>query len=759
MKKHPGIFWSGLGLTALGVYVVISRLAPRACGVAGALVSRFIAPYTGNATIVLGVMIIAAGALLAFLKRPGARVGGIALLAVPVLIVAHAAEGLAAGSSATLGGMLSGVIQRYLGAFGMWTAAIILFFVAIWLVAPILTLRAARALANLVQRKPVQKPAPETSAGTRISAATASPSSALEAGTDAKSPAPAATTAPGGDQASGRQGTQDLAAANAHVPPKDSPAVAQSWLDLERRAGYFEEVAAGMFPSVTTLDGPEADPGRPRAIIDAFAAFDVTLGVGDVAVGPSFEQYEIEPGPGVKIAKIKNVIDDVGVRLKCKASLSQRATDGALVLELPATKRIAVPYGFVLENPEDDHYQLPIALGVDASFHPHSLDLAAAPHLLAAGTTGSGKSVFLRSMIASLLYHTTPNQVRLVLIDPKRVEFGIFAGISYLARPVITDIADASRAFEELVAEMERRYEALERSGCSDRSGYVAGGGYMPAIVTVVDEFADLFLSADKKLKTNCIRLAQKARACGIHLVLGTQRPSADVIDGLLKTNIPGRIALTVSSGTDSRIIIDRSGAENLTGKGDMICITPDFREGIRMQAAILEDREVKELIGRKAVAARFGSLTEALAYAYDRTARPREVIGSRLVMLPQRDTMHWEPKDTGASAVARVNAGECGPVAAWLEALSADAEAANVTASIAVIAGAGEPAARGSVRGSRLRDCIEAPASVADESLRAALERCPDAAIHIESLREADETGADADKAAPGGYTTAAAL
>ncbi len=735
VKKNPQKLWSGLAIIALGAYVAISRLAPEACGVAGALVTRFIAPYTGNATLVLGVMLIALGSFLSFFKHSGERVMGVILLAFPVLIVSHAFAGAEAEAPQTIGALLATNVSRYLGAFGKWTATIILFIVSLWLIMPMLMIKGVHALIAMARRK--STPATPSPAKTHAGAKTRKP--AASPGEDAAgapialpeqqpSPTEAQDSKPVLDDTSPASG--EAAGASETMPAP--------WLDTEPLAGYFEETAHGMFPSVAELKRPAVDPHRPEAIQKAFAAFDVQVNIGDVAVGPSFEQYEIEPGPGVKIAKIRGVIDDVGVRLKCKAALSQRATDGALVLELPATQRISVPYGFVLENPEDDHFRLPIALGVDASFRPHSLDLAAAPHLLVAGTTGSGKSVFLRSLIASLLYHKTPNQVRMVLIDPKRVEFGIFAHMSYLAHPVVTDLEEASRAFEELVDEMERRYAILEAAGCTDCSQYIQKGNAMPAIVVVADEFADLFMSADKQLKKNCIRLAQKARACGIHMVLGTQRPSADVIDGLLKTNIPGRIALTVSSGTDSRIIIDRGGAENLTGKGDMICVTPDYREGIRMQAAILDDAEVRALIERKSRPVRFDSIAHALSWSYGRMHRPVEYVDSRWIIMPEQACLSRENIEN-EQALAMLNAGRGGPIKAWLHALAAAENGNDAWAVITIVNRDGASRYLGVIPCAQLETVCRRENLVNRDAVNSALEKSPEASIVLEYVAETE--------------------
>jgi S-DNA-T family DNA segregation ATPase FtsK/SpoIIIE len=240
---------------------------------------------------------------------------------------------------------------------------------------------------------------------------------------------------------------------------------------------------------------------------------------------------------------------------------------------------------------------------VDASFLPFSVDLVELPHLLIAGATGSGKSIFLKTLIASIMYHLTPDEARLVLIDPKRVEFGVFSSSLFCACEVITDFEEIAAVFEAIVLEMEKRYELLGHAGASDLRQYNAGIEprlRQPYVVVVVDEFADLLMQNVEGFENRVIRLAQKARASGIHLVLATQRPSADVIKGLLKANIPGRIAFSVSSQVDSKIILDMGGAENLTGKGDLICICPAFRDGIRLQGAYITNEEIQRIMAIK---------------------------------------------------------------------------------------------------------------------------------------------------------------
>jgi S-DNA-T family DNA segregation ATPase FtsK/SpoIIIE len=375
-----------------------------------------------------------------------------------------------------------------------------------------------------------------------------------------------------------------------------------SKLKLERYNREFVKIPAGLFEKHPSLNTSLTAGTRRQEIIDAFASFHIGVDIGDVKRGPSFEQYELIPGKAVKIAQIRSCVEDVSLRIRQKVIIGKK-TDASVTIEVPLAERQVVPCGFLLEDTRDDALEIPIAVGVDASFSPFSIDLVEMPHLLTAGTTGSGKSIFLKTLIASIMYHLTPNEVRLVLIDPKRVEFGVFSSSLFCACDVITDFEEVAAVFEAIVLEMEKRYTLLEHAGASDIRQYNAGVEprlRQPYVVVVVDEFADLLMQNVKGFEDRVIRLAQKARASGIHLVLATQRPSVDVIKGLLKANIPGRIAFSVSSQVDSKIILDMGGAENLTGKGDLICICPAFREGIRLQGAYITNEEIQRIIATK---------------------------------------------------------------------------------------------------------------------------------------------------------------
>jgi S-DNA-T family DNA segregation ATPase FtsK/SpoIIIE len=356
-------------------------------------------------------------------------------------------------------------------------------------------------------------------------------------------------------------------------------------------------------PSMDVFDRNEIDlhtdtGGRREVIIEAFASFGVKIDIGDISKGPSVEQYEIIPQKGVKLARIKGLDEDISISLKTKVCIIINH-EGVLCIEVPCSDRQNVHFKYLLETTEPNNYKIPVVLGVDSSFKTIGFDLTTLPHLLIAGTTGSGKSILVKSIIASIMYYSTPSDTKLVLIDPKRVEFGIFNQSPFLACKAITDMDDSETVLSMLVDEMELRYDILEKTSCSNINQFNKScdeNEKIPSLVIIVDEFADLMMKGKSTISDNIIRIAQKARACGIHLVLATQRPSADVINGLIKANVPGRIALSVSSGIDSKIILDRTGADKLLGKGDMLFISGKYKDGIRLQGSYISDNEILRL-------------------------------------------------------------------------------------------------------------------------------------------------------------------
>jgi S-DNA-T family DNA segregation ATPase FtsK/SpoIIIE len=303
----------------------------------------------------------------------------------------------------------------------------------------------------------------------------------------------------------------------------------------------------------------------------------------------------------VKVGKVRNLQQDIAYALAATEVriLAPIPGKSAVGVEVPNTRPAMVTLGDVFrEYPSANDWSLPVGLGKDISGRAVFLDLAEMPHLLVAGTTGSGKSVMLNGLLTSLLLTTDPRQVKMVLIDPKRVELSQFVRVPHLITPVVTDVKKASNALSWAVAEMERRYEVLERMGVRSLEGYNdRAERQMPYVVVVIDELADLMMTAAAKVEDAVIRLAQKARAVGIHLVVATQRPSVDVITGMIKANIPSRIAFAVSSQIDSRVILDAAGAEALLGQGDMLYKPVSASRPSRVQGAYISEAEVDRVV------------------------------------------------------------------------------------------------------------------------------------------------------------------
>ncbi|WP_409021456.1 DNA translocase FtsK [Dellaglioa sp. P0083] len=350
-----------------------------------------------------------------------------------------------------------------------------------------------------------------------------------------------------------------------------------------------------------------------KILKQTFESFGVDVEIKSVSLGPSVTEYELHPAIGVKVSKIVNLADDLALALAAKDIRIEAPIPGKSLIgiEVPNSKVSMVSFRDVIEsqqkNPTPDKI-LEVPLGRDVSGQLVTADLTTMPHLLIAGSTGSGKSVAINGIITSLLMNTKPNQVKFMLIDPKKVELGVYNGIPHLLTPVVTNPKKASRALHKVVSEMERRYELFADASQRNISGYNqmimqenADDGQkratLPYIVVIVDELADLMMVASNEVEDAIIRLAQMARAAGIHMILATQRPSVDVITGLIKANVPSRMAFAVSSGIDSRTIIDSNGAEKLLGRGDMLFLPMGLNKPIRVQDAYISDKDVESVI------------------------------------------------------------------------------------------------------------------------------------------------------------------
>lgn len=341
---------------------------------------------------------------------------------------------------------------------------------------------------------------------------------------------------------------------------------------------------------------------------DTMDSFGVDVSVKSATLGPSITQYEIQPATGVKVSKIVNLADDLALALAAKDIRIEAPIPGKSLIgiEVPNTQIATVGYRDVLEQtPQHPGKPLVIPLGKDVNGHVQTMDLSKMPHLLIAGATGSGKSVMINVIITSILMTAKPDQVRMMLIDPKKVELSVYNGVPHLLTPVVTEAKLAPSALNKVLKEMEHRYERFAAAGVRNMGEYnkkVAQSDdpamtKMPYIVVIVDELSDLMMVAGNEVETAIVRLAQMARAAGIHIIIATQRPSVDVITGLIKANIPSRIAFAVSSGVDSRTILDANGAEKLLGRGDMLYKPIDASSPMRIQGAFIPSEDVEAVV------------------------------------------------------------------------------------------------------------------------------------------------------------------
>jgi S-DNA-T family DNA segregation ATPase FtsK/SpoIIIE len=414
-----------------------------------------------------------------------------------------------------------------------------------------------------------------------------------------------------------------------------APIVTSSRAAVEAQVPLFVDLPAGSrLPALSLLDPPppvqetvsaETLEYTSRLIEKKLADFNVAARVVAAYPGPVITRYEIEPATGVKGSQVVNLAKDLARALSLVSLRVVETIPGKnlMGLELPNPRRQAVRLSEILGSQvyADSASAVTLALGKDIAGLPVCADLARMPHLLVAGTTGSGKSVGINAMLLSLLYKSDPSQVRMILIDPKMLEMSTYEGIPHLLAPVVTDMKHAGNALNWCVAEMERRYRLLSKLGVRNLAGYntrIADAerrgttipnpfsltpdapeplARLPQIVVVIDELADLMMVVGKKVEELIARLAQKARAAGIHLILATQRPSVDVITGLIKANIPTRIAFQVSSRIDSRTILDQMGAESLLGQGDMLYLAPGGGVPMRVHGAFVSDDEVAKVV------------------------------------------------------------------------------------------------------------------------------------------------------------------
>ena len=425
-----------------------------------------------------------------------------------------------------------------------------------------------------------------------------------------------------------------------HAPPRIEPVLREvpksARVERERQVPLFEPVVSGELPALSLLDAPrerkqsfskQSLETMSRLVEKKLLDFDIEVQVVAVHPGPVITRFELETAPGIKASQITNLAKDLAralsvVSLRVVENIPGKSVVG---LEIPNEERdiVRLSEGLSSQAYEDVNSPLALALGKDIGGNPVIVDLAKMPHLLIAGTTGSGKSVCLHALILSLVYKSTPEQVRLLMVDPKMLELAVYDGIPHLLAPVVTDMKQAANALRWAIVEMERRYKLMAALGVRNISGYnnrikdaektgkpifdpfatpIDGETIpvlksLPYVVIVIDELADLMMVVGKKIEELITRLAQKARAAGVHLIVATQRPSVDVITGLIKANIPTRIAFQVSSRVDSRTVLDQIGAEQLLGHGDMLFLAPGSGVPLRVHGAFVADDEVHKVV------------------------------------------------------------------------------------------------------------------------------------------------------------------
>jgi S-DNA-T family DNA segregation ATPase FtsK/SpoIIIE len=430
------------------------------------------------------------------------------------------------------------------------------------------------------------------------------------------------------------------------APPRIEPVIPtlekSARAERERQVPLFEPPEAGELPPLSLLDDPpDQQPGYSDESLEAMSRlvelklldFGIEVEVVAVSPGPIITRFELDPAPGVKVSQISNLAKDLARSLSVQSVRVVEVIPGKsfVGLEIPNENRELVTLGEILKSKAYDDLGSPLtlALGKDIGGNSVVADLSRMPHLLIAGTTGSGKSVAINAMVLSLLYKAKPEHVRMIMVDPKMLELSVYQGIPHLLTPVVTDMKEAGNAMRWCVAEMDRRYRLMAALGVRNIGGYnrrvkdaIASGKPipdptwspppledednpvehpaltpLPFIVVIVDEIADLMLVVGKKIEELIARIAQKARASGIHMLLATQRPSVDVITGLIKANIPCRIAFQVSAKVDSRTILDQMGAETLLGHGDMLYLPPGTSVPIRVHGAFVADHEVHSVV------------------------------------------------------------------------------------------------------------------------------------------------------------------
>ena len=420
------------------------------------------------------------------------------------------------------------------------------------------------------------------------------------------------------------------------------------------------------------------DQGKPQVgdikananlIKRTLANFGIEVEMGEVEVGPTVTRYALKPAEGVKLARIAGLKDDLALALAAKTLRLETPIPGkALVgIEIPNKTSTTVGFGTLLqeENYVNSPFRLPLALGKTIAGEPAVIDLAKAPHMLIAGATGAGKSVTIHTLVNSLLFKYGPDRLKFIMVDPKRVEMTLYNGIPHLLTPVITEARSAILALKWAVKEMNRRYDILQEHSVRDLSSYhetilqgkssseeegEEGPETLPYLVVVIDELADIMQAYPRELEAGIVQLAQMSRAVGIHLILSTQRPSVNVITGLIKANVPTRLALQVASAIDSRTILDMGGAEQLLGKGDTLYLTGEMSKPVRVQCAYLSEKEVKQVVAWLKKAYR-EEVPEEIDLSISATADPQVMFAGAIETEDDDDDLYQKAREAVTEA------------------------------------------------------------------------------------------------------------
>ena len=605
-----GIILSALGLTAFIGLFSRDGFVVAASGAAYIEVFGRAAPIAALASVLVGPAVLLAGVR----KRPVMGVGHVGAAVVFVLGLA-ALVGLAAPEGALpadSGGWIGRFIGHGLAASVGGAPAYALLAIATVAAVGYALLASARGAAatRLAGRLLIDGSVRMARIAAAMASATARrlgpifrPQSAAAGRSKSAAPAPAAASA---EEVNGSTTPEDW-----QQGPliRTAPTATASPAAEDDGEGPWTLPAIDLLqPTPPATDVPDAEiRAKAQVIVDTLASFDIEASVPEAIPGPVVTQYLVRPGTGVKVARITALANDLALKLAARSLRIEAPVPGRpyLGIELPNDEPLVVTVREVMEAEAwvTSRSNLKLALGKDVVGMVRVVDLTAMPHLLIAGSTGAGKSVCLTSLITGLLCQATPDELHLVLIDPKMVELVTFDGVPHLRMPVVTDIDDAVPVLTWVSREMARRYRIFNKAGVRNLSAYNANpteatdGKPLPYLVTVIDELADLMMTAPGDVERLLARLAQLARATGIHLVVSTQRPSVDVVTGLIKANFPTRISFMVSSQADSRTILDGAGAERLIGRGDMLFAPPEGGKPIRVQGVYTDDAEIKAVV------------------------------------------------------------------------------------------------------------------------------------------------------------------